>query len=221
MTNSAQNPQTVTIDTLKKLVGVIAMFFPLMLILLSYASGQCTTVQETISHYYYSIVGNVFVGALSSIAIFMIIYKGYPNSNDNIATNVAGIGALGIAFFPTSAPCDTSTCIVVNLYDVPNVASIHYGSAVVMFVALAYICIFLFRKHGGSPTPKKLARNKIYLVCGITILLAIISIAVLNLFGLVSAEWLCETKIVLVLEWVALFAFGLSWMIKGGFFLKD
>lgn len=219
MNLSTSDPQLVTIDTLKKLVGFTALFFPAVLILLSFSSGQCITVQETISHYYYSVVGNVFVGALSAISVFLIVYKGYPDSKDNIATSIAGVFALGVALLPTSVPCDTSSCVVVNLEGVMDVSVPHYISAACMFITLAYVSIVLFRKKGPNPTDQKLFRNKIYLLCGIVMILAIIAILAASKLG--TEEWLCESKIVFILEWVALFAFGTSWMIKGGFLFKD
>ncbi|GAB4250115.1 MAG: hypothetical protein Tsb0034_29380 [Ekhidna sp.] len=219
--STTRDPQLVTIDTLKKLVGLTALFFPAVLILLSFTSGQCSVVQETISHYYYSIVGNVFVGALAAIAVFLIVYKGYPDSHDNFVTSMAGVFALGVALLPTSAPCDTSSCIVVDLKGVADVSTWHYVSAASMFITLAYVSIFLFRKSGNQPTPQKLRRNKIYFMCGLLILLSIIAIAILGLTDLVTEEWLCESKIIFILEWVALFAFGLSWMVKGGFLFGD
>ncbi|MEP0987444.1 hypothetical protein [Ekhidna sp.] len=215
----SKDPQLVTIDTLKKLVGFTALFFPAILILLSFLSGQCTTVQETISHYYYSVVGNVFVGALSAISVFLIVYKGYPDSKDNLATSIAGVFALGVALLPTSVPCDTSSCVVVNLEGVMDVSVPHYISAALMFITLSYVSIVLFRKKGSNPTPQKIFRNKIYLWCGIVMILAILAILIVSMRA--TEEWLCQTKAVLILEWVALFAFGTSWMIKGGFLFKD
>ncbi|WP_421762634.1 hypothetical protein [Ekhidna sp.] len=215
----SKDPQLVTIDTLKKLVGFTALFFPAVLILLSFLSGQCTTVQETISHYYYSVVGNVFVGALSAISVFLIVYKGYPDSKDNLATSIAGVFALGVALLPTSVPCDTSSCVVVNLEGIMDVSVPHYVSAALMFITLAYVSIVLFRKKGANPTPQKIFRNKIYLWCGIVMILAILAILIVSMRA--TEEWLCQTKAVLILEWVALFAFGTSWMIKGGFLFKD
>ncbi|HCX20785.1 MAG: hypothetical protein CMB80_07040 [Flammeovirgaceae bacterium] len=215
---SNQQPQLVSSNTIKQLIGWTALLFPALLIILSFASGRCESVQETISHYYYSIVGNVFVGALSTISILLIIYKGYPNSQDFIVTTIAGIGGLGVAMFPTTIPCDLSGCIVVSLNDV-DVSTIHYISALIMFAALAYMCLVLFRKKSANPTNQKITRNWIYLINGILIVLSIIAIYLFQTMW--DAEKLCNTKIVLILEWVALANFGFSWMVKGGLFLKD
>ena len=40
-------------------------------------------------------------------------------------------------------------------------------------LALAYFSFFLFTLSSGSPTPRKRTRNRIYRVCGVTIVACI------------------------------------------------
>jgi hypothetical protein len=58
---------------------------------------------QSVSGYYFSPVRNVLVGALCTVSIFLMAYSGY-NNLDRWVTNIAGICALGVAFFPTANP---------------------------------------------------------------------------------------------------------------------
>jgi len=53
-------------------------------------------IQESISHYYYTGMRNVFVGALCAVALFMFFYCGYDKWDD-LAGDMAGIFAIGVA----------------------------------------------------------------------------------------------------------------------------
>jgi hypothetical protein len=171
-----------------------------------------TTLQDTISDYYYTGMRDVFVGLLTAIAVFLYCYIGYDRI-DNFFTNLAGLSALGVAFFPTDPENSPWT----------TVGRIHFGSAAVFFVTLAIISLWLFRKSGRiHPTAIKKKRNTAYLVCGLTILLCM---------GLILAwkakqnddGWksLGDYKPVFWLESLAIWAFALSWLIKGQAILKD
>ena len=96
--------------------------------------------------------------------------------------------------------------------------SISAGS---LFVVLAYFSIFLFTKSAGEKPypPRKRARNRIYRVCGIVMLLCIVLIGVFKI-------WLADTPIadlkpVFWLEALALWAFGISWFTKGETIFRD
>ena len=79
-----------------------------------------------------------------------------------------------------------------------------------LFVLLAIFAIFLFRQtDDGEMKPAKVRRNRIYLVCGGIIAVAIVGVPVSNLFS-----W----HLLLELESIAIFAFSLSWLVKGGMF---
>ncbi len=218
MSNNKNTPQLTTTHTIQQIIGGSALLFPAVLIVLSLGSGWCTTIQETISHYYYTIVGNVFVGILTTISILLIIYKGYPNTRDFLITTLAGAGGIGVAMFPTTPPCDTTRCIVVQL-EALDVSTIHYLSALLMFGSLAVMCMVQFTKKSAAPTKAKLKRNKLYIANGILIIVSILSIFLIQ--QLASDVFLCESSIVLYLEWFALINFGCSWMVKGGLFLTD
>jgi amino acid transporter len=100
------------------------------------------------------------------------------------------------------------------------IGKVHLTFAALLFLTLAFFSLFLFTKSkkGESPTPEKLIRNKIYIICGITIILCIISIAIYKLF-IQTANPI--SAFVFWAETIALIAFGTSWLTKGETLFPD
>jgi hypothetical protein len=99
-------------------------------------------------------------------------------------------------------------------------ATVHYASAALFFLTLAYISFFLFTKSKGHKTPEKKMRNKVYRTCAVVMVGCLVVIALVHVFGWEKYN-LAQLKIVFLLETLALWAFGLSWLTKGEFLLKD
>ncbi len=109
-------------------------------------------------------------------------------------------------------------CHAVRHIDNVLIKNIHFISALVFFLTLAYISLFLFTKSSHPPSdrpvPKK-NRNRIYRICGY-VMLGCIALIALYFFWL--EEWypgLSAYDPVFWLESVALWAFGFSWLTKG------
>jgi hypothetical protein len=230
----------VHIQTLRRAVGLVALALPFVLLvggnvrallLGEEAGGAGAWVERSISAYFHTGMREVFVGSLSAIAVFLVCYKGYER-RDDLAANVAGFCALVVALFPTDerprevthagAPGVDS----VTLFSGPSgpdpafVGRIHFAAATVFFVTLAVMSIFLFtRSNQATPTPQKRLRNKVYVACGVTILVCIALIAV-GKFGL-GEPFEARTRFVFWLESVAVVAFGFSWLTKAEFVFGD
>ena len=85
---------------LRKAVGSIGLALPFVLVLgriLLEDSG----ILSSISAYYYSVMGDVFVGSFCAIGVFFLSYRGYTR-RDSIAGVVAAVFAIGVALFPTA-----------------------------------------------------------------------------------------------------------------------
>jgi hypothetical protein len=140
------------------------------------------------------------------VAVFLFAYRG-PDKADDFAGDFAAISAIGVALAP-SRP------------DGPF-GLVHYVFAASFFFALAYFSLVLFRKTDpyGRPTRRKLIRNRIYALCGYTMLVCV------GLIGLVTftrlGEVLGRHSPVFWLESIAILAFGVSWFTKGETILKD
>ncbi|HSH76059.1 MAG TPA: hypothetical protein VLA09_10290, partial [Longimicrobiales bacterium] len=101
----------------------------------------------------------------------------------------------------------------------PDVGALHFIAATALFLTLAYFSWALFTKSAGSPTPAKLKRNKVYRTCAVVMVACIALIAIYSWF--LSGTSLSALNPVFWLETFALWAFGVSWFIKGDTLLKD
>ncbi len=180
-------------------------------------------VLSSISQYYHSIIGDVFVGILCTVGVFLITYKGYPKEadewiSDNAACNLAGVAALIVALYPTAVEGKLSPDVV---------GYIHFGAAAFFFISMALISWFKFtrsrfsvtKSQQDAPSTKKLSRNRIYRLCAGLIGLAILGIGLVLLFDLhISYE---HWRPIFWLESLGLMAFGFSWLVKGKTILVD
>ncbi len=175
----------------------------------------------SISQYYYTSVGDIFVGIMAAISLFLFTYKGY-SAADSRAGNLAAIFGLATAIFPTDGKVPLPACnFMISPYPFPEYFKyVHTASAVLFFLVLAYFSIFLFTKTKGELTPEKLIRNKIYRMAGFVIIACLLVLAIL-FFSDSLMEKIENYKPIFVLEAIILWAFGLSWLIKGEFFLTD
>ena len=78
--------------------------------------------------------------------------------------------------------------------------------------------IFLFTKKGPDPTPRKLTRNRIYITCGLIMLVCMLAMVIYKNF--IQGEH-SRSTFVFWAETVALIAFGASWLTKGGAIYSD
>ena len=191
---------------LRKAVGWIGIVLPFVLMLGVILIFKGMMIQASISEYYYTGMRDVLVGALCAIALFLFFYRGYSRL-DNWAANVAGFFAVCIAWFPTTqaGPSDF-------------VGIIHFISATIFFLILAFFSLFLFTRKGSDPTQQKIKRNRIYIVCGIIMLGCLVGIVIFfNFFE----KGHPRSSFVFWAETIALVAFGVSWLIKGETLYRD
>lgn len=207
--------------TLRKFLGILGIALPIILLLAGSLFGKCNEIQDSISAYFHTHMRDVFVATISSIAFFLFTYKGYDRK-DNILSNVAGVAALGIAFFPTSVEVVTNCMnesLINNLN--PLYGKIHLAAAAIFFILIMYISMFQFTKGGKEMTPQKRTRNLIYRISGVVIFIALLIIGLYFLYLKREYPFLATYKPVFWLESIALLAFGISWLIKGDTLFKD
>ena len=210
-------PQLIHYMTLRKIVGLLGFALPLLLT----AGGELvpgSQIRDSLSSYYYSNMQDVFVGTLCMVGIFLYAYKGYPGDLDGLITSICGVLALLVALFPTRA--GEGAPVVVGIFGWSDVATsrIHYAAAVLLFVGLASISTFFFTKTSGKKTPQKELRNRVYQVCGGIMFAALLVGAVLSLPFLETAA---PKHLILIVEWICLWAFSVSWAVKGEVVLAD
>jgi hypothetical protein len=218
---SAQNPPdqyVLSYLTMRKAVGIIGCALPFVLALGKLLT-DCPGLQSSISMYYYTDMRNVFVGSLCAIGIFMMSTRGY-DWRDQLAGILASIFAFGVALCPTTPECD-ATCRQ------KVIGGMHLGFALMLFGTLAFFSLWLFTRTDparGPMTKRKKTRNKVYRICGWTIVGCIIlmigAVTVVHFIPTLkpSFDW---AKPIFWLESVAVIVFGISWLVKGETILKD
>ncbi|WP_410632721.1 DUF998 domain-containing protein [Amycolatopsis sp. cmx-4-83] len=197
MTTATQTPLVHSYLFLRRAIGLIGLALPFVLIF-GKQLVQGGDLIGSLSGYYYTDVRDVFVGSMCAAGVFLLAYYGH-DFVDNVASSVAGLGAIGLALFPTTPDHD------VTAWDRTS-GVLHLVFAAVFFLALAYFCLRLF-PHDGEQPP---GTGIVYRVCGAVILAALALIALTSWLRLLPG-W----HPALWLESAAVWAFGVAWLVKG------
>jgi hypothetical protein len=240
--DKTQNQLVINYLYLRKAVGWVGALLPIVLIA-GNAIFFTTVLPDSMSSYYYTNMRNVFVGTLCALGVFLIAYVGYDDA-DRWITNVAGAGAIGVAFCATKP----TVCLVGELTCAPPavrslsleqqiVGDVHLGFAAVAFLALAAMAmrfaklppaaeprppglLYWLRDALGFPLPGQpdtrgpveKRDDVVYRACGITIVLCVVLGALSNFLPTSVKN---DVPVLFILEALAVFAFGVSWFVKG------
>ena len=194
----------------RRLIGILGLLLPLLLYVfagLRHTVGlPAWTPLNSISAYYYTGAVAIFVGVLFALALFLSTYPGYKGViADRLLGLVGGTAAILVALFPTSAPDGLSA----PTWWSPYMRTVHYLSAVVLFVAFILFAIWLFRKsniprRGDRPLEKR-RRDDICLASGIIMIASV----------LWAASSMFTHAPIFIPESIAIIAFAVSWLTKG------
>ncbi|WP_134725106.1 DUF998 domain-containing protein [Paracoccus luteus] len=221
----ADNDLVLSFLRVRRAIGVLGFFLPTALVLYSLTLGS--GLLPTISDYYYSPMREVLVGSLCAIAVFLWSYEGYdpcPGEwlSDRMAARTAALGALAVAWAPTrpdlplgcrlAEPPPLICTASQDAFGETVAYALHWLGAAAFFGALAAFCLVLFVR-GTARTQEKAASNRIYRLCGWTIIGCMAAIAILKIGRFEAA--LIGLSPVFWLETLATFAFATSWLVKG------
>jgi hypothetical protein len=218
----------ISYTTLRKIVGILGIALPIVLLFGSMLFSECEGPQRSISHTYHTRMGDVFVGFLCAIALFLFVYRG-PEAIDGILGNVAGVLGILVALIPCTPRPGAGgfdNCIINRgLAADYGLGDAHNIIAGLFLLVLAYFSIALFTKtrQGEQPTPEKRLRNTIYRICGWIIVICVIACAIVMFITKgkdPEPEWM-SLKPIFWLETAALWAFGFSWLVKGETLWRD
>lgn len=197
---------------LRQTVGWIGTLLPIVLL----AGGAFTSTArpDSMSGYYYTDMRNIFVGTLCALGVFLVAYRGYDGVDESI-TNVAGFAAIGVALFPTKptvctagpGACPASSVTHLSTHQ-QVVGDIHLVLAAVTLIALGLMAL----RFAKQSKQRFAAENAIYRGSGITVLCCVLLAALSTLLpASVKGQW----PWLFFFEAVAVFAFGVSWFVKG------
>lgn len=193
----------------RRAIGWLGLALPPILVLGGLAAG--VAVQPSLSDYHHGAMRDGFVGMLAMIAMALYAYRGHGRLDD-LSADAACVLAVATAMVPTDPPGERSVAGIVHLI-----------AAGLFLLVLAWICLGLFTRRAadGAATAAKLARDRVYRTCGWTIIVAL-ALCCLHV-ALVQGRWraLDDLRPVLLLETAAVWAFSLSWLVKGQAVLRD
>lgn len=203
-------------------VGILGSALPFILVLGWAALHGWWSLQGSLSAYYHTGMRDFFVGILVVVGILLLTYKIADMKPDGILSSLAGSLAIGVALFPTAIPDDlrpsvTPTPIQEWLTESRSQA-IHFTCAGLFMFCLMLLCVIFaygelapeteeFNGQRGIVPPK--AWFSIHLAMAILILAAILFILGTQLLGVF------DRYSILIGEAVAIWAFGVSWFLKG------
>ncbi len=202
--------------TLRRMIGLLGTLLPFVLLFGGHLSPGGVLMRKSISAYYHTVVGYLFVGILLVTGAFLICYRGYSKSEpecpegrlctgirkwcpwirDDGLTSVAGLLAILVAVLPAAAYGQESDWV--------NKAHWLLAGAFLLATAVMSHCQFTL----GRDTEN----HRLYRVCAGVILVAVLVILGDALTGKHLQGWV--PTIVWWLEAVAVVAFGFSWLVK-------
>jgi hypothetical protein len=181
--------------TMRKVIGILAILMPFILVVGDQFSGW-TPIRQSFSAYYWSNAGVLFTGMLITFGIFLITYHGY-DFVDNLITTSAGIAMILTALFPMEG----GSTYLFGFISSEVTGNLHYTFAASTFILLGVMSLVQFSK-GLNDT-----KNLIHRGCGGIILIMVVSMFLAKMTGDSSAVFFPESIIV--------WAFGISWLVKG------
>jgi hypothetical protein len=196
----------------RQVIGYLGLALPVLLVQaerLRPNSSSDAWIGDSISAYYWTGAVSLFAGLLAALSLFLLTYRGYANAYrryDRGAAIVAGVAAALVAFFPTTPPPG----VRLPWWE-PWIGILHAAAAVTLFSMFAVFSLWLFRKTepDRARTPdeekEKQWRNRIFLLCGIGI---VVSMA----WALVAGN---ADQSIFWPESAALGFFAWSWLTKG------
>ncbi len=195
-----ENP-ALTYRNLRAIIGYVGLTLPVVLLLTGVIDGH---IESSISAYYYTKVGNVFTGALCVIGEFLLAYRLTSWTIDNIATSLAGISALGVAFFHAAPQHATLSQLRLSV--------VHLTCAAALFILLGAISLFIFSHDMPPGQPGRRWRANCYMALGALIWL---SIALMPTLNSLAGSFYDNNHVFFILEAVCVMAFAASFILKG------
>ena len=206
---------------MRTIIGFIGITFPIVLIGGDHLlDANAPGVRASLSAYYYTGTRDFFVAGLAVSGLFLVTYRVFEKSLNNVLTIIGGLAALGVAFFPTDR-FEGSTVELTPLQAKLGegiVSDVHHWSAGVFLVSLAIISFFFGVQEGRRPQERATGRAMLppgfwrwfHFVCALLVLAGVGFV-----FLSKRQHVLTGGHLALIAEVIAIGAFGLSWFFKG------
>lgn len=217
----ADSPYILSYFAMRRAAGYIGLALPLVVFLFDQYISKYHCIPSSISASYYTGARNFFIGSLSAVGVFLICSIGYKP--DKPFSLFAGAMAFLVAFCPTTPDLG---CQIPN--PGPPFQHSHYVhtfAATALFLTFAYFCLFLFTRSACNPNksgpqlsglpPQKQKRNAFFIFSGCVMVAAMLYYAIRSYLPNPPDHLL------LIIEWICLWAFGSAWLVKGQLIFAD
>lgn len=207
--------------TIRQSLGYIGLALPVVLLLGGLAANE--GIAASISHYYYTSMQDVFVGALCAIGVFLMGSWG-PDSHDagpithKRVSRIGGLGAIGLALVPTHTEKPFDCSFVQCATGMQTGSDIHHVFAGLFFLSMALFCLFLFYERpedGHSDAERMGLRNRVYKISGAVILTAMAALYTYRISSPETKAVMDANSYQFWIESIGVWAFGLCWLVKG------
>lgn len=208
MRSSIMRYQQMILGTLCILLAPLCIFFGLFG---DNPEGWYMSVSST----YYANSNMFMIGELVAIGIMFLSYHGY-DTKDTILSTIQGVSALGVVAFPTKLSCFDEFVTQVGLFGFdPNTSHIVHCISTFLLCGTFWInLMFLFTLSNGNITEKKKLRNLIYRICGVIVILGLLTLIFGNIIcNSLEYNWF---PITLIGEFIVFVPFGFSYIVKSG-----
>jgi hypothetical protein len=206
---------------LSMVVGFLGMMLPGFLFVVGYLAIPHEEIwwRGSLSAYYHSGLRDAFVGTLAMVGILLFTYKFTEKNLDNLFSIIAGLGAIGVASFPTGIPdgVPEQLTLLQEKFGEDRVRNVHYVATVLFLTSLFFLCREFARREGNRKQERVGQRARFppafwyrfHMTMAGIIALAFVFIIVTHLFNF----W--EGHAIFFGEAFVCWAFGWSWLLKG------
>jgi len=200
----------------RQALGVLGLSLPVTLLVAGMlAQGR---LEPSISDFFYTTQRDIFVGTLTAIGIFLIVYRGHRRKpgervSDDWVSTLAGLAAICVAFLPNEHPDRHVATLAQVFAPLGWVAIGHYVAATIFQGALAYLTFFKFaRTHSAW-------RARVYRGLGVAIVLSMVATMTASYFKVLGdagqQAFVLDNRVVFWTEAFGVWAFSLAWLLKG------
>lgn len=171
-------------------IGLVAVLLPLLLV--SVGGYQA---HDSISSFYHDSgipTRDILVGSLCAVGVFLFLFHGLSDL-ENWLLNVAGAAIIAVALIPSPGGTDYGSALL------------HRGAAIVFFVLIGIVAIFLSKgriKDIKNEATKRAFRWA-YTIVGAAMIVVPGAVALLQ-----GSHW------VLLAEWAGIWIFSAYWILK-------
>jgi hypothetical protein len=126
-------------------IGLLGLLLPVLLLGFGYWLDGHPVPRDSLSAYYYSGVGALFVGVLTTVAFFLIAYRLVDVKNlENWLSILAGLAVLVVVLFPTKRPDEAIAPTPLQKSKGDSFVNwFHVRGAIAFIVVIGVISIFL------------------------------------------------------------------------------